>query len=76
MPRLSLVALVLCAASLVAGCQFSAPGKAASGPSAQNALTGGEIEVTELDAPADAMAPTPAAAEPAGEGKAAPQAAP
>lgn len=78
MPRLPLVALVLCAASLVAGCQLSGPGKAASGPPAQNVVTGGEIEVTELDAPAGATTTAPAAAgaEPAGEGKAAPQAAP
>lgn len=75
MPRLSLVALVLCAASLVAGCQLSGPGKAPSGPSGQNALTGGEIEVTPLDAPAGATTAT-TGAEPAGEGRAAPQAAP
>lgn len=76
MPRLSLVALVLCAAGLVAGCQLSGPGKVASGPPAQNALTGGEIEVTPLDAPA-AETPTPPAVTGAeGQAKAAPQAAP
>lgn len=78
MPRLSIVALVLCAASLVAGCQQSGPGKDAASPSAQNLPTGGEIEVTALDAPAGE---TPAAraapgTDPVGEDKAATQAAP
>ena len=80
MPRLSLVALVLCAASLVAGCQLSGSGKAASETPAQNALTGGEIEVTSLDAPTGETAAPPAVAVAAtgtaGAGKAAPQAAP
>lgn len=78
MSRLSLVALVLCAASLVAGCQIAGPGKTGSGPPAGNALTGGEIEVTPLDAPTGETAASPAAAATgtAGEGKAAPQAAP
>ncbi len=78
MPRPSLVALVLCVVSLLAGCQMSGVGKAASGPPAGNPLTGGEIEVTPLDAPAGETTPAPAAAgaETAGEGKAAPQSAP
>jgi hypothetical protein len=78
MSRLSLVALVLCAASLVAGCQQSGPGKAASGPSTENVLTGGEIEVTALDAPAGETPTTAPAAgtSPVGEAKAATQAAP
>ena len=78
MPRLSLVALVLCAASLVAGCQLSGPGKSTSAPPAGNALTGGEIEVTALDAPAGETPVTPIAAgtNPVGEAKAATQAAP
>ena len=78
MPRLSLVALVLCAAGLLAGCQLSGPGKAASGPPSGNPVTGGEIEVTALDAPAGETPTTPAAAgaEPAGQGKAAAQSSP
>lgn len=74
MPRLFLVALVLCAAGLVTGCQLSGPGKTTSGPPAQTALAGGEIEVTPLDAPAGETAAAPAAAA-AGESKATPQAA-
>jgi len=69
MPRLSLVALVLCAAGLLAGCQLSGPGKDASGPPSGNPLTGGEIEVTALDAPAVGTPVAAAGAEPAGQGK-------
>jgi len=76
MPRLSLVALVLCAAGLVAGCQLAGPGKAPAKPPAQNALTGGEIEVTPLDAPAAETPTPPAVAGADGEAKAAPQATP
>lgn len=78
MSRLSLVALVFCAASLVLGCQQAGPGKPASGPPAENVMTGGEIEVTALDAPAGEAPATPAAAgaAPVGEGKAATQTAP
>jgi hypothetical protein len=73
--RLSLVALVLCAASLLASCQLSGPGKAASGPPAGNPLAGGEIEVTALDAPAGGT-PAAAGAEPTGTDKATAQSTP
>lgn len=75
MSRLSLVALVFCAASLVAGCQLSGPGKSASDPPAGNPLTGDEIEVTALDAPTGEtpVVPDAAGAQPVAEEKAATQ---
>ncbi|MBL9074100.1 hypothetical protein [Tabrizicola sp.] len=73
--RLSLVALVLCVASLLAGCQLTGPGKGASGPPAGNPLTGGEIEVTALDAPSGGTVAA-AGTEPVGTDKAAAQSAP
>lgn len=75
MPRLFLAALVLCFASLLAGCQLSAPGKAASGPPSGNPISAGEIEVTALDTPAG-QDPAAPGANPTGEGKPAAQSAP
>ncbi len=60
MPRLSLAALLVCAMGLLSGC-IAPGGNQTAGPEAgvtANAVTGGDIEVTPLDAPggADAQA--------------------
>lgn len=77
MRRLSLVAVLVCATALLSACQPSLTGK---GPSdvTPNAVTGGEIEVTALDAlPGEASAPPVAPeAKPAGTETAAAQSAP
>ncbi|MES2916728.1 MAG: hypothetical protein V4753_16555 [Pseudomonadota bacterium] len=79
MPRLSLAAVLFCAIGLLSACQLSGD-KAQTGPDegvTANAVAGGAIEVTALDAPpAEAEAPKAAGTEPAGRDTAAPQAAP
>lgn len=73
MRRLSLVAVLVCAASLLASCQGTLPGK---GPAdvTPNAVAGDPIEVTPLDAPAEGAAPPVApGAKAAGPATAAPQ---
>lgn len=75
MPRLSLVAVLVCAASLLCACQGTLGGKAATASDVTpNAVAGDPIEVTALDEPA-AAAPGPAASAAAGTETAAPQAA-
>ncbi len=77
MRRLATLAVLLCAVGLLAACQPSLSGKAAQGVT-PNAVTGGEIETTSLDAlPGEAGpgAPAPEAAA-GGTDVAAPQAAP
>jgi hypothetical protein len=76
MRRLSLVAVLVCVAGLLAGCQPALSGKPPSGL-APNAVTGGEIEVTALDAlPGEAGAAAAPEATPAGVDTAAVQPAP
>jgi hypothetical protein len=80
MPRsLSFAVLALCAATLLSACQTGGP-KGLAGPKdgvTPNAVTGGAIEVTPLDAPpGEALAAPETAAEPAGQDTAAPQADP
>lgn len=74
------VAVLVCAAGLLAACQPAGGKGPRSGPDAgvtANAVAGEPIEVTALDAPAGAGAATPVASvEPAGSDAAAPQAAP
>ena len=74
MSRLSLVAVLVCAMTFVAGCQMSGPGKGAQPTPASNAVTGEPIEVTALDA-APGAGPAPVASSAAGTEAAAPQAA-
>ena len=51
MRRLSLVVFLACASGLLAACQLSGPGKGATDAGVTpNAVTGGAIEVTALDA--------------------------
>ncbi|MGL4236479.1 hypothetical protein [Tabrizicola sp.] len=75
------LAVLVCFAGLLGACQLAPqgnrPGQSEDGVT-PNAVTGGEIEVTALDAPPDdaAAAPTSPAAKPAGTDTAAPQAAP
>jgi hypothetical protein len=79
MRRLSLIVLVICVTSLLAACQLSLPGQ---GPGTAdegvtpNAVTGGEIEVTALDALPSEAVPATSGPEAAGSETAAPQAAP
>jgi hypothetical protein len=74
--RLSLFAVLLCAAGLLAACQTGGAGKTPADVT-PNAVVGDPIEVTALDAPpGDGAATVPPAAEPAGTETAAPQAAP
>ncbi len=76
MRRLSFFALVLVATGLLAACQPSLSGKAASDVT-PNAVAGNAIEVTALDAlPGEAAAPVASDAKPAGIGTAAAQPAP
>jgi hypothetical protein len=79
--RLTLAVLALCAATVLSACQAGGP-KGLDGPDAgvsPNAVTGSEIEVTELE-PVAGQGGTPpaidAVAKPAGQNTAAPQAAP
>lgn len=65
MSRLSLVAVLVCAAGLLTACQAALPGKKTSDVT-PNAVAGDPIEVTTLDAPPGA-APDPAPVPPAGE---------
>ncbi len=74
--RLTLVAVLLCATSLLAACQTGGAGKAPTDVT-PNAVAGDPIEVTALDAPAGAAGMTEAASvAPTAEGSgiAAPQA--
>lgn len=48
--RLSLAARLVCVASLLAACQVSGPGGGGSANPPSNSVTGGEIEVTPLEA--------------------------
>ena len=66
--------LLIAVAVLLAGCQGTLPGKKASDVT-PNAITGGEIEVTALDAPQPGPeTPVPAAApKPGGEGSIGPK---
>jgi hypothetical protein len=63
--RLFPLGFALIVTALVAGCQLSAPGKGAGpdGDVTPNAVAGDAIEVTALDAPPPAGAPTAAVAE-------------
>lgn len=73
MPRLSLVAVLVCAAGLLAACQTALPGKGGTDVTA-NAVAGDPIEVTALDVPEGAAsAPIPPTAEAVGSETAAPQ---
>jgi hypothetical protein len=80
--RIGRLVLSLLLAGLLSACQLSAPGAVTDAGDAgvtPDAVTGGAIEVTELDAlPGDAANPAavPAGTEPAGTATAAPQAAP
>jgi hypothetical protein len=76
LPRLVLLALVT---SLLAACQLSLPGQGPDGRNdgvTPNAVTGGDIEVTALDALPGTATPTTSAVETAGNDTAPPQAAP
>jgi hypothetical protein len=78
MRRLSSLALVFCVTSLLAACQLSLPGQGpgkAGEEVTPNAVTGGKIEVTALDALPGEAAPATPAPEAAGSETAAPQAA-
>jgi hypothetical protein len=79
MRRLSLVAVLVCATSLLSACQLPG-GKAQTAADegvTANAVAGDPIEVTALDAPTgEAEAPKAPGAEPAGRDTAAPQASP
>lgn len=76
MRRPSLLFVLACGVSLLAGCQLSGPGKTAQAAPGTNAVTGDLIEVTALDAlPGEAEAPA-AIAGADGTETAAPQAAP
>ena len=76
MPRLSLVAVLVCAAGLLAACQTAPPGKGGADVTAI-AVAGDPIEVTALDVPEGAAsAPIPPTAEAVGSETAAPQRAP
>jgi hypothetical protein len=77
MPRLSLVAVLVCAMGVLAACQgtgLTAPSGPVEAGVTANAVTGDAIEVTALDPPVAPTAPSPSAAS--GNGTAAPQAAP
>lgn len=80
MRRLSPFALLVCAIGLLSACQLSGEGTGLAGPDGDvtpNAVTGDEIEVTALDAPAgDGSAPPDATSPPAAPDTAAPQAEP
>lgn len=75
--RLSLVAVLVCAAGLLSACQGMLPGKAQDpGGVTANAVAGDPIEVTALDDPAAGEPTAPAAVETAGTETAASQTAP
>jgi hypothetical protein len=76
MRRLSLAAVLVCAAGLLSACQTALPGKGGADVT-PNAVAGDPIEVTALDAPpGDAALSALSAAEPGGIDTAAPQDAP